>query len=261
MCQSGTGASHSGGLVLAYAEHAVHDVFFAVRILDIAVDLAEGQGIVDVDDDKVHWHEESVRELEADVHAAVFVAYAPCARLAALALECDGRQGESFAFHPDEVLVVLVLIHGLVAREVEGEIFLFAVDIAPAHRGQPIVVRAVGVVALVVVDYADGVFVGEELLPVDGDIALRLEEVLFGIERFVGTEGNADVGGRREPFHGEVDLYPSEFAFRPAFRARLAVHQIVLDDVLALFDFELAIVVHQLRGDLSLFDGDDVVPA
>ena len=136
--------SHSGRLIFADAEHPVHDVLLAVGVLHKAVYLSEGEGVIDVHHKEVHGHIERVRYLETDVHAAVFVVYAPGLCLAALALEDDGGQGIAVAVHPDEVLVVRVLIDGLVAREVEGEIFLFAVDIAPAHRGQPIVVRAVG---------------------------------------------------------------------------------------------------------------------
>ena len=255
-----TGILHPGGLVFAYAEHTVDDIFFAVGVLDIAVDPAEGEGVVDVDDEEVHGHIEGVRDLEADVDAAVLVVDAPGLCLTALALEDDGGQREALAFHPDEVFVVGVLIDGLVAGEVECEIFFLAVDVAPAHGGEPVVVGEVGVIALVVVDDGDGILVGDELLAVDHDIPGRLEEVLLGIEGLVGAEGDGHVGGRGEPLHGHIDLKAAAPAFRPAFGGGLAVHEVVFDDILALFDFELAIVVHELGGDFRLLDGHDVAP-
>ena len=252
--------SHPGGFVLADAEHTVNDILFAVGVLHVAVDLAEREGVIDVHHQEVHGHIERVFDLEADVHAPVLVADAPGLRLAALALEGDGRQGEALAFHPDEVFVVGVLIDRLVAGEVESEIFLLAVYLASAHGGEPVIVRKIGVVSLVVVDYADGVLVGDKLLAVDDDVSRRLEEILFGVERLVGPEGYGDVGRRRKPFHGHIDLKATAFALRPAFCGGFAVHEVVLDDVLALFDFEFAVVAHKLRRDLRLLDGDYVAP-
>ena len=74
------------------------------------------------------------------------------------------------------------------------------------------------------------------------------------------SEGDAHVGGRREAFHRHIDLKAAALAFRPAFCAGFAVHEVVFDDVFALFDFEFAIVVHKLRRHFRLFDGDDVAP-
>ena len=209
----------------------------------------------------MYGHIEGVFELVSDVDRAVLVADAPGLRLAAVALEGDGGQREALAFHPDEVLIVGVLIDGLVAGEVEGEEFLFAVYLAPAHGGQPVIVRAEGIVALVVVDDADRVLVGHELLAVHRDVTRGFQEIFLGVERLVGTEGDGHIGRGRQPLHLYVDLESSELSvFRPTAGVRLSVHEVVLDDILALFDLERAMIVHELRGDLRLLHGHDVAP-
>ncbi len=101
--------------------------------------------------------------------------------------ERHGRQQAGLAFKPQNVLVVVLLVDGLVAREVEGEELLFPVDVALAHRGDPIVVGAARIIAPMIVDDGDGLVVGDHLLPVDDQLAFRLEEILLAVKGAVVT--------------------------------------------------------------------------
>ena len=178
---------HAGGFVLAYADHAVELIFSAVGVRDIAFEGAERERIIAVDDEGVDGHIKDLIYSESDVHKSesCLVGDVPFFRLflAVLMRKDDGRHMIGLVFEPDDVFVVLMLVYGLVSCEVEGEILLLAVDFDLAHRGQPIVVRAEGIEALVVVDYADGALVCGVVLAVDFDVACCFEEVLLAVQR------------------------------------------------------------------------------
>ena len=99
--------------------------------------------------------------------------------------ELDGRKDTRCAFEPENVLVVFFLVYGLVASEVERKPFFFAVNLAFAHGGHPVVVCATGIESSVVVNDCGAVIVGEHFFAVDDKSALCLEEVFLAVKRTI----------------------------------------------------------------------------
>lgn len=114
---------------------------FAVRVGDVAVNLAVRQGVIN---SHGNGHIKHVVDFESDIDKPLsrFVADMPFVRFlfAVFMGEYHGRHRERFAFQPDYVFVVIDLIDRLVSRQVESKELLFAVDFGLAHRGEPVVV-------------------------------------------------------------------------------------------------------------------------
>ncbi len=260
--------SHMRSFVFTDADHTVNDVFFAVSVGDVSADFAVGKCVVA---HKRNGHIEHFAYLELDIDDALslFVFDIPNIGffLAVFVREYDGRHREGFVVNPNHVLVVLALVNGLIAREVESKISLGAVVVDLSHRGEPIVVRVEGIEALVVVDDTHGTLVGGVDFAVDGDSARCLEKVLFTVQSvdkvafFVLAEGHNAVCKRRNALKAYIYRKLTVFAFGKSFGVRFSVQEVVLDLVFAVFGLAIAIVADELRCDVRFFLGNEVAPA
>ncbi len=155
----------------------------------------------------------------------------------------------------------------MIARKIKSEISGNAVNLNSVHSGKPVVMRAVGVIALVVVDYADRALVCYVNFAVDRYVACRFKEVLFAVQRIseaavlVFCKRHNSVCKRGYAFKFNVYRKRAALALGVALCRRFSVHKIIGDAVFAVLGFAIAIVVYKLCRDSRLSLGDDVAPA
>ena len=259
--------SHMRSLVLADSDHSVNDVFLAVGVGDVAAYRAVGKRVVAK---QGYGHIEHLIDFKFDVNEsfARFVLDVPYFRflLAVFVREHYGRHRERFVVNPNDVFVVLMLVDGLIASEVESKVFLFAVRVDLTHSGEPVVVSVERIVSFVVVDDTHRAFVGGVHLAVEGYRAACFEEVLFAVQSvferavLISCKGHNAVCERGYALESYIDCKFAVFAFGESFCVRFAVHKIVFDFILAVFGLAVAVVVHELRSDVRFLFGNEVAP-
>ena len=100
----------------------------------------------------------------------------------------------------------LYFSYGLVASEVECKPFFFAVHVAFAHCGDPVVVRATGIETSVVVDDCSAVLVGEHFFAVDNESAFGFEKVFLAVQGTIFAKRDTCHAGFRKASECKIVL-------------------------------------------------------